>query len=223
MIRIGILISALVLAFMVAVSLFGLERIAPGTELASHWNLKGEVDGYAPRDVVLLLGPAVGFGVSLLFALLPFIDPRKEHVRASRGLYLVGWLGALLILAVLHAGIILSAALGGDAATWMPHVLLYATSTLMIVLGNFTAKSRSNWFLGVRTPWTLSSEHSWIVTNRASGWMLVLTGLAAIAASVFMDVQAGLLALVGGALATLVVSLAISYFAWARDPERGGA
>ncbi|MEQ1929655.1 MAG: hypothetical protein ABL957_03865, partial [Parvularculaceae bacterium] len=58
------------------------------------------------------------------------------------------------------------------------------------------------------------------VTNRAAGWMLVLTGLAAIVAGSFRSVESGLLALVGGSLATLVVSVAISYFAWAGDPER---
>jgi uncharacterized membrane protein len=223
MIRIGIFVSAIIVACMIGVSFFGFERIAPGADLPTHWNLKGEIDGYTTRDVALILGPALGLGVAIVFTFLPFIDPRREHVRASRGLYLAAWLGALALLAIVHAAIVLPAALGGDSAKQMPSILLYSVSVLLIVLGNFTAKSRSNWFMGVRTPWTLSSEHSWIVTNRASGWMLVLTGLAAIAAGVFVDVKAGLLALVGGALATLVVSLAISYFAWAKDPERGGA
>ena len=220
MIRFGLAASALLFLFTIAVSAFGFLNIPPGTELPSHWNIKGEVDGYAPRDLMLVFTPIASIALAALFAAIPFIDPRKENVHASGGLYMTAWIGALLLLAGVHAVIVLGAAFDAPVAERMPAVLLYGVSALMIVLGNFTAKSRSNFFIGVRTPWTLSSEHSWSVTNRAAGWMLVLTGLAAIAACYFSHVGAGFLTLVGGALATLVVSVAISWFAWAGDPER---
>jgi uncharacterized membrane protein len=220
MIRIGVALSALILLFMAGVSVFGFLRIPEGAELPSHWNLKGEIDGYAPRDLMLVLTPIAAMALAALFSLLPMIDPRKENVRASGGLYITAWLGALLLLAIVHAVIVLGAAFGAPVADMMPNILLYAASALMIVLGNFTAKSRSSFFLGVRTPWTLSSEHSWSVTNRAAGWMLVMTGLAAMAAGYFGDAGLGLLVGVAGALATLAMSIVISYFAWAADPER---
>jgi uncharacterized membrane protein len=220
MIRAGLGFSGVILVFMIAVSAIGFSRIAPGAELPSHWNIKGEIDGYAPRDLMLILMPGLAFGLAALFALLPAIDPRKENVRASGGLYMTAWLGSLLLLATLHGVIVLGSAFGAPVDLLMPNILLYSISALMIVLGNFTAKSRSSFFIGVRTPWTLSSEHSWSVTNRAAGWMLVLTGLGAIAAGYFGDARAGFVVCLAGALATLVVSVAISYFAWASDPDR---
>ena len=220
MIRFGVAASALILLAMTCVSLFGFAQIPPETELPSHWNLKGEIDGTAPRDAMLLATPLAGFAVAALFAALPLIDPRKENVRASGGLYISAWLGTLLLLGFIHGAVVIRAASGGGAPDRIPQILLYGVSALLVVLGNFTAKSRSSFFIGVRTPWTLSSEHSWNVTNRAAGWMLVLTGLSAIAAGSLRNIESGLLTLVGGALATLVVSVAISYFAWAGDPER---
>lgn len=220
MIRAGLGFSAFVLLFMVAVSAVGFERIPPGTELPSHWNLKGEIDDYAPRDLMLILMPGLALFLSALFAFLPAIDPRKENVRASGGLYMAAWLGSLLLLATLHGAIVLGSAFGAPVDRLIPSVLLYSVSALMIVLGNFTSKSRSSFFIGVRTPWTLSSEHSWSVTNRAAGWMLVLTGLGAIAAGFFGDIRAGFLVCLAGALATLVMSVVISYFAWSADPDR---
>lgn len=222
MIRFGLIVSLVFLAAMAAFSAYGFLAIPADALLPSHWNIRGEVDAYQPRNVMLLAVPAMALGLSAVFAVVPLIDPRKDNVRKSGGLYLAGWIGALALVALLHGAIVVSAAQGLDTTRLMPRVILFGVAALLVLLGNFTAKSRSSFFLGVRTPWTLSSEHAWIVTNRAAGWMLVLTGLLAAGAGLLADMRIAFYVLLGGVLATVVMSVAISYFAWASDPERQG-
>lgn len=205
---------------MAAISLYGASVIPENAMIARHWNLAGQVDGYSPRNHVLIGMPALALFVAIVFAAVPYIDPRRRNVAASRGLLLVSWIGVVALLAVTHGWIVLSAARGESGAAPPPHIILYGVSALLIAIGNFVAKSRSNFFLGIRTPWTLSSEHAWAVANRAGGWMLVLTGAAAAAAGYFVDLRTGMLTLVAGALATAIVSVAVSYVAWRSDPER---
>ena len=204
---------------MAAISLYGARVIPEDAMIARHWSLAGEVDGFSPRNHVLVAMPALAAIISIVFAAVPHIDPRKGNIAASRGLLFVSWIGVLMLLTVTHGAIVVSAA-QGDSGASPPQIILYAVSALLIVIGNFVAKSRSNFFLGVRTPWTLSSEHAWAVANRAGGWMLVLTGAAAAAIGYFQDLRTGLLALVAGALATAIISVAVSYLAWRTDPDR---
>ena len=224
MMRIVWLATFAAILVMAGFSLYGASAIPEDAMIARHWNLAGEADGFSPRNHVLVAMPALALLIAIVFALVPMIDPRKRNVAASRGLLFTSWLGAMTLLAVAHGWIVLTAARGETAGAPPPHVILYTVSALLVAIGNFVAKSRSNFFLGVRTPWTLSSEYAWSVANRAGGYMLVLTGVAAAAAAAgyLIDLRTGMLTLVAGALATAVVSIAVSYFAWRSDPERGG-
>ena len=105
----------------------------------------------------------------------------------------------------------------------MPGAALYGLCLLIILMGNYTAKSRSNFFLGVRTPWTLSSEHAWSVANRTAGWLFVLTGLAAAATGTLYGAPAGYRVFFVCVVSAALISVVVSYFAWKADPERQGA
>jgi uncharacterized membrane protein len=90
---------------------------------------------------------------------------------------------------------------------------------LFFLVGNLMGKIRPNWFVGVRTPWTLSSKRSWTRTHRFAGWVFVVGGLCFMGAGVFRahvmwNVAAGLL--VAGIIATVVYS----YLVWRTDPDR---
>lgn len=220
MMRTAWVLSFAAILVMAAISLYGASVIPEDAMIARHWNFAGAVDGYSPRNHVLIAMPALAAFLSFVFGAVPHIDPRKRNIAASRGLLVVSWIGVVALLTVTHGWVIFAAVRAGSESAPPPHLILYAVSALLIVIGNFVAKSRSNFFLGVRTPWTLSSEHAWAVANRAGGWMLVLTGAVAAAAGYFVDLRTGMLALVAGALATAIVSVAVSYVAWRSDPER---
>lgn len=221
--RVALTLSVFMIAAMIAISIFGWFAIPENTMIATHWNLAGEADGFSRRDHILFGMPLLAIALTLLFAFIPQIEPRRAHAAFNTGLLNASWLGATAVMLIAHGAIVLSALGQGSAATHMPQAILFAVAALLMLVGNFTAKSRSNFFLGVRTPWTLSSEHAWSAANRAAGWMFVLSGAAAMAAGLFIDTATGFKVLIASILGTVVMSVVISYMAWRKDPERGAS
>jgi immunity protein, SdpI family len=94
-----------------------------------------------------------------------------------------------------------------------------ATGLFFVVLGNFMGKIRPNWFVGVRTPWTLSSKLSWTKTHRLAGWLFIGMGILIAALGV---VRTGwMFALtVSISVASVVGMFAYSYWVFRNDPDR---
>jgi uncharacterized membrane protein len=88
-----------------------------------------------------------------------------------------------------------------------------------LVLGNFMGKIRPNWFVGIRTPWTLSSKLSWNKTHRAGGWTFIVVGLVAIAAA-FLAGGWGIGIFLGTTMVGVIGLAVYSYLVWRNDPER---
>lgn len=216
----GIAVSAIALVSMAAMSAYGFFAIPQGDMIARHWGLDGEPDGWSPRNHVLIGLPLLALFLSLFFAVAPAIDPRGGNIRRSGGLYRASWIGVMAILTLGHGFIVFNAFAPGALDL---RVLLYAACAMIAVIGNFTAKSRSNWFFGIRTPWSLSSESAWIASNRAAGWLFVLTGLAAAASAAFIDVRHGFVVLLAGVFTAALAGVFVSYFTWKNDPERHSA
>ena len=142
--------------------------------IPTHWNARGEVDGYSDRLFGAFLVPAVAFAVWALLPLLRKLDPRRENYERFDETFMVIVNSIVLFMGAMHA-IILSAALGWRVD--MTRVMLPLIGLLFVVLGNFMPRLRSNWWMGVRTPWTLESERVWRETHRLAGWTFVAGGL----------------------------------------------
>ena len=215
--RVVLTLSSLMIAAMLATSFYGFQNLPADAMIARHWDLAGQPNGYSPRDHILVGMPLLA--IAALFYFLPRLDPRRQNMRQSIGLLYAAWLGSLSVIALTHAAII-KRAVSGTELLPMPAATLYGVSLLLIVVGNFTAKSRSNFFLGVRTPWTLSSEYAWIKANRTTGWLFVLTGVGAAGATLFGDAALGIKVLLAGSFTAALTGVVVSYFAWKNDPER---
>lgn len=210
-------ISILVICFMGSVSFYGLGNIAPDAMLPSHWNMKGEVDGYSSRNTLLVFAPAIGVIVTIIFSAIPYIDPRRHNVLRSSGLYFATWFGSLGLLAVIHFVVIIAGARGVEPNT---NLILLPICALLAIVGNYMAKSRSSWFIGLRTPWTLTSERAWIAANRTAGWLFVLTGAASATSSYVKDTESAFIIMGAGLLASAMIGVFVSYRTWRNDPER---
>lgn len=217
MIRTGLIASVVLIALMAAISAYGFSAIPADAMIASHWNLAGEADRFAPRNYILIGLPMLAVVMALIFTAAPLVDPRKEHIEKSRGLFLTAWIGAIGVLTAAHAAIVSDAALGLVAP---PKLIFGAVGALFIVLGNFMAKSRSSWFIGLRTPWTMTSENAWTAANRTSGYLFVLTGAATIGAALMSDAGMTATILIAGALTSALAGVVVSYLAWRADPDR---
>ncbi len=218
-----LIFSALVLALMLCASAWGWQVLPDNVRIAVHWGAGFRPNGFAGKPEGLLLLPGVALAITALMASLPLIEPRRSNLVSSRKLYFAGWYGTLALLLLVHA---LTIAYAAGVGVDVPRILLTAIALLLVLVGNFLGKSRSNFFVGVRLPWTLSSERAWTAANRFAGRGFVVTGLAAIAALVWKGAPAGIVVIGAGLVVTVVGSVIVSFVTWKNDEHRnhiGGA
>lgn len=146
-----------------------------------HWGLSGDVDRYGAKTEQLLMG---GLPLVLFFVLkfLPSIDPKRDSYRKHQKAYSKITLLIILFLSIANI-IALSSALGVDVnfSIVMPFLL----GLLFIGLGNFMTQIRHNYFVGIRTPWTLASERVWKKTHRFGGFVFVVVGIIPLSSIIF--------------------------------------
>jgi uncharacterized membrane protein len=146
-------------------------------KVPTHWDAHFKVDAWTQRDdmlLPLLLVPGSMAGMVVLFLILPWLSPEKFKVDSFRATYdyIMGLL--LLMFGYLH-GVILAAYMGEveDFGRWLVGGMLL----VLAMLGNVLGKVQRNFWMGVRTPWTLASETVWIRTHRLAAWLFVAGGL----------------------------------------------
>lgn len=207
--------SVLVTASMIAAALIAGSMLPETMRLPVHWDLGGEADSFAGKWTALLAPAGILAGVSLLFYFLPGLEPRREGLQRSQGLYLWGWIAILLLGAVIQF-IVLSEAFGWGVPT--NHLMIGALGVVLVLIGNQLGKSRSMFLIGIRTPWTLSSEEVWIKTHRLCGKLMVASGLLMLLAA-WLPLPSGLLATVAIAAISITAGVPIlySFILWRRE------
>ncbi len=147
--------------------------------VATHWNIAGQVDGYGSGQAQALALPLVAVGMYLLFLLLPYLDPKKDRYEQFSKVYHTFKAIILALLTVIYFII----ALNGLGYNLPVGIIMPGLIGLLfiIIIGNYMGKIKMNWFMGIRTPWTLSSENVWNKTHRFGGKMFILAGLLMIA------------------------------------------
>lgn len=211
------LFSLCVIAAMLAVSAWGWFWTPSHALMPVHWGLNFRPNRYASKTFGLFMLPALAAFTTLLFAALPVIEPRRANLVASRQLYFAGWYGSLILLLILHVLIVLTAV---GVIVNVPQVAIGATAVLILVLGNFLGKSRSTFFVGVRLPWTLSSELAWSKSNRMAGLGFIATGILTLVALFEVNTRIATLVLTAGILLSTIVAGVASYFYWKHDDNK---
>lgn len=183
-----------------------------------HFGWDGTPDGWGNRVVGALLLPGIMLGILLAMRLLPRLDPRRENWDRMRGpvdASLWGILGAML---VIHVAVI-AYALGHPVN--IGAVAMFAVGAMMAILGVAMRGARPNWFFGIRTPWTLSSDWVWERTHRAGGWVFALAGVVVMATPLF---PRGLVAFVlPGAIGLAALgTVGYSWWAWREEHRPRG-
>jgi uncharacterized membrane protein len=186
--------------------------------VVTHWGASGQPDGTSSRLMLVLLVPLIGLALAVVFSVLPRIDPRRANYRLHGGTY---WFVANLLLVFLGAVHLITI---GVNLGWVHDVTALISGSLgllFILMGNVLTRVRPNWFIGVRTPWTLSSDTVWRETHRLAGYLFVGAGMVTLAAAALLPAMA-LGIMLGAVLVTAVVSVGYSYLLWRRE-QRSGA
>ena len=146
-------------------------------QIASHWSIEGVADGYFSKFWGLFLVPIISVGLFLLFAVIPRVDPLQNNIKDFIKYYwsfIVLFLGYMLyielIIVVWNLGFTYN----------MFQALSPAMGVLFFSIGIVIGKAKQNWFMGIRTPWTLSSEVVWDKTHKLGGKVFMISGLVSI-------------------------------------------
>jgi uncharacterized membrane protein len=141
----------------------------------TQWNGQNQPCDYSARWSLFLLGPGMMAGIILLFAALPWLSPKRFEVDTFKSTYLYIMLLAVSFMACIDALILWSALVG---AVNIARTCFGGVSLLFALLGNVMGKVRRNFWIGVRTPWTLANERVWNATHRFAAKAMVLAGVA---------------------------------------------
>jgi uncharacterized membrane protein len=194
--------SSLIAAATLAATLLAYERLP--ARIPTHWNVDGVADGFGPRAMVFAFS-AMMAALAALWAVLPAVSPRRYEVERFGATW---WRGGLLVVALfgyLQAMLLWSLS-GGQFK--LDRAMLGGVALLVVLLGNLLGKVRSNFWFGVRTPWTLADERVWYATHRLAAKTMVAGGLAALALLLGgLPVRYAHLAILAGALVPAAWSL----------------
>lgn len=182
--------------------------------MAVHWNVEGRPDGWMPRPVGAFFGPAFLLLIWQVLRLARRTDPRQENYDRFDDAYETIVAAVLLLLLATHA-ITIAVALG--ARVPVGRVVPALVGGLFVVTGNVMPRLRSNWWFGVRTPWTLSNERVWARTHRLAGYCMTGAGIAMIVAALTLSPAIGLAVVLGAAVASVLAPALYSYLTWRRE------
>jgi uncharacterized membrane protein len=139
-----------------------------------HWNIHGQVDDYGSPLTVALIGPAIAAGLTLLLLVLPVIGPFRRNMESFRVVY--GRIGALILTFFIAFQVVTLLAATGRPLR-MGALFTVLIGVMFACLGNWMGKVRRNFYVGIRTPWTLANEVVWEKTHRLGGKLFVVAGM----------------------------------------------
>jgi len=172
-----------------------------------HWNMHGQADRYGSPLVNILAIPIISVVLAVVCGLLPKFGPMKANFEQFSKIYGRMIVALLAMLLCMHVVILLKSA-GHPVA--IERVFPVMIGVLLAILGNWMGKIRRNFYVGIRTPWTLANDLVWERTHRVGGHLMVAIGLLAALAALVPHPLAGFAVLIGGVLLFTVWALIYS-------------
>lgn len=143
-------------------------------QVAVHWNINGEPDGFNNKYFAALVIPAVILFIYLIFLFLPIIDPEKERYLEFSKIY--NYFKSIIIFFMFFVYLVAGFNnLGYNLP--IEKIIPVSIGLLFVIIGKYMKKIKMNWFVGIKTPWTLSSENVWDKTHIFSGKIFMISGV----------------------------------------------
>lgn len=168
--------SEIIVLFLVALSfiagIFIYSRMPE--QMASHWNSSGQVDGYMSRFWGVFLLPIIFLVMAVLFIIIPRIDPLKSNIQQFRK-YFDGFIILIFLFFLYIYGLTIYWNLENNFN--MTAFMIPAMAVLLYYCGILINSSKRNWSIGIKTPWTMSSDVVWDKTHRIGGKLFKASGV----------------------------------------------
>ena len=181
---------------------------------ATHWGISGEADGYGSREFAAFFMPAILAGLAALFYFLPRLDPLRQNWEQFRKSYRVFVVTMMLFMAYVHVLSVLFN-LGYDIN--ISQLAFPAIGGLFIVLGYLMPSFKRNWFMGIRTPWTISNEEVWNKTHQLGGKLFMLAGVLTLPGLIWPEV--GFTLFMIGVVFAAIVPMGYSYWLYQKEEK----
>jgi uncharacterized membrane protein len=183
-------------------------------KIASHWNAEGQVNGHMSKFWGLFLMPIISAGLLLLFIIIPRIDPLRSNIQQFRKHYdNFVFLVMVFLFYIYLLTIFWNIGFRFNIITFLSP----AFAILFYYSGILIENARRNWFIGIRTPWTLSSEKVWDKTHRIGGRLFKVAGVIALAAIFFQ--RFAIFFIIVPVIIIAIYTVVYSYFEYQKEIE----
>ena len=152
-------------------------------QVPMHYNIEGEIDRYGNKSELILIPIMTSLLIYLIFLAVPYIDPKKQ-IQKMGGKYNALKFIITTFMSILALFIIYTAK---NQTLTDPDYILLGCGVLFLILGNYFKTLKANYFIGIRTPWTLESESVWKATHKLAGKIWFLGGLLIILSCLILD------------------------------------
>ena len=152
-------------------------------QVPMHYNIEGEIDRYGNKSELILIPIMTSLLIYLIFLAVPYIDPKKQ-IQKMGGKYDTLKFIITTFMSILALFIIYTAK---NQTLTDPDYILLGCGVLFLILGNYFKTLKANYFIGIRTPWTLESESVWKATHKLAGKIWFLGGLLIILSCLILD------------------------------------
>ena len=184
-------------------------------EVPMHWNVDGSID-YSTKGQLWFVF-ALGLIFAVMFDILPKIDPRKENY-ARFGKYYDFFCVMMNVFLIIIEGITL-------IECFRPHtipvgkVVMVLLSVVFLITGNIMPKMKTNFYMGIKTPWTLSNPDVWNKTHRLGGRMMFIVGFLGVISGLFTSGWISMIVMIVGVICITIIPLVMSYI-WYKGLEK---
>lgn len=203
--RTAFVISLVLVLIALGVSLSFYNRLPE--QMASHWGLNDQPNGTMPRIWGVLIVPLISLGLLALFLVIPSIDPLKANIAKFRNEF--NAFIVLLVAFLVYVHFLTLVWNLGYQNFKMSQAILPGVGVLFIFVGFLLRKAKRNFFIGIRTPWTLSSDRVWDETHRVGSWLFIAMGIVTL--FTFFLGGAGLWVMLAAIFIAVIIPVVYSY------------
>ena len=204
------LIPMIVISLSIAISFFFFPSLPDS--MASHWNMYGEVDGYSSRLFNVLFFPFLQIFLFLLLYIVPRIDPKRKNILKFEGKFHLFVYSILIFMLLLQ---IYAYLWNTGVEIPVEIVMPLLMGGLFLVIGEMVKDAKQNYTIGIKTPWTLSSEVVWDRTHRLGGRLFKICGILSIL-SIFFSSYA-FITVIGTVILTTIYLFIYSYLEFKKE------
>ena len=173
-----------------------------------HWNMEGEIDNYGDKSELILIPILLPLLIYFIFTIVPMIDP-KGKINQMGNKYFTLKMAMTIFMSILAMIIIYSVK---NETLYNPNYIVLLMGVLFVILGNYFKTLRANYFIGIKTPWTLENEIVWKETHKLAGKIWFIGGLIIILSSLLLDQKTNFSLFIGITIIISLVPVIYSFF-----------